>query len=126
MKRSRKIVLTLIASASLGAYGCSSEQATQREIYTSKEKCIEDWGTQENCEENKTYRTYYGPHYYRSGGGIYYFPHGSDKSALLGNNARFSSVAPGMKSPNSFSSFSATKVIRGGFGRSSSFHGGGS
>ena len=126
MKRSKKIVLTLIASASLGAYGCSSEQATHREIYASKEKCIEDWGTKENCEEDKKYGTYYGPHYYHSGGGIYYFSHGSDNAVRLGDNARFSSIKQGMKSPNSFSSFSSTKVTRGGFGRSSSFHGGGS
>jgi outer membrane biogenesis lipoprotein LolB len=43
MKRSRTITLTLLASATVLLTACGSDQATTRELYSSKEKCVEDW-----------------------------------------------------------------------------------
>jgi uncharacterized protein YgiB involved in biofilm formation len=126
MKRSKRIALTLLASASLAACGCSSEQATQREIYASKEKCVEDWGGDDKCEEGSGGRHYVGPHYIFRGGYPYYFPRGGGDPVPLSRDARFSGVQPGMKSPHSAGTLSTTHVSRGGFGRSSSLHGGGS
>jgi uncharacterized protein YgiB involved in biofilm formation len=126
MKRSKRIALTLLASASLAACGCGSEQATQREIYASKEKCVEDWGGDDKCEEGSGGRHYVGPHYIFRGGYPYYFPRGGGDPVPLSRDARFSGVQPGMKSSHSAGTLSTTRVSRGGFGRSSSLHAGGS
>jgi uncharacterized protein YgiB involved in biofilm formation len=126
MKRSKRIALTLLASASLAAYGCGSEQATQREIYASKDKCVEDWGGDDKCEEGQGGRHYYGPHYIFRGGYPYYFRPGSRDPLPLGRDARFSGIHPGMRSPHSAGTLSTTRASRGGFGKSASLHGGGS
>jgi uncharacterized protein YgiB involved in biofilm formation len=125
MKRSKRIALTLLASASLAAYGCSSEQATHREIYSTREKCVEDWGGDDKCEEGDGGSHYVGPHYIFRGGYPYYFPRSGGDPVALGRDAKFSGIHPGMKSPQSAGTLS-TSVTRGGFGRSASLHSGGS
>jgi uncharacterized protein YgiB involved in biofilm formation len=126
VKRSRTITLSLIATLSLGLQGCSSKQATSRELYESKQKCIEDWGSEQECEEDKNTRYYYGPHYFYSGGRPLYFPRGSDDPVPVGNHAGFSKVAEGARSAHSTSRVTSTHISRGGFGRLGSFHGSGS
>jgi hypothetical protein len=62
MKRSNKIALVIIASVTLTSCG-SGTQKTQRDVYTSREKCTEDWG-ETNCEDtssSETGRYYMGP-----------------------------------------------------------------
>ncbi|MBI5847749.1 MAG: hypothetical protein HZB31_07365 [Nitrospirae bacterium] len=126
MKRSKAISLTLIATVSLCLQGCSHKQATNRELYESKQKCIEDWGSEQECEEDKNTRYYYGPHYYYRGGRPLYFPRGGDDPVPVADSAKFSKVAEGAKSGSSLSRVTSTHVSRGGFGRLGSFHGSGS
>lgn len=125
MKRSREVALTLMASAWLVAGGCSSEEATTREMYTSKAKCAEDWGEKE-CEENETRSGFYGPHYYTRSGTTYYIPRGTDDPVPVRQDQGFSRVPPGMRSSHSTASVSSTRTVRGGFGSSAHAHSGGS
>ncbi len=125
MKRSREVALTLMASVCLVAGGCSSEEATKREMYLTKDKCAEDWGAKE-CEENETRSGYYGPHYFYRSGTTYYVPRGTDDSVPVRQDQGFSRIPQGTRSSNSVSSLSSTRTVRGGFGSSAHSHGGGS
>jgi uncharacterized protein YgiB involved in biofilm formation len=118
MKRSKEITLILIASASLAACGPQS-QDTRREIYASREKCQEDWGSGENCEQQGSY--YQGPHYYYRGGNLYFFRRGFDQAQPDNPAAKFSHLPPGKPSLNSAGSFTTSHISRGGFGRIGSF-----
>jgi len=125
MKKSRKIALTLIASACIMATSCSSEQKTQRNAYASKDSCTKDWGSDE-CEPAATGTGYLGPHYYYSGGMPWYYPRGQNTPIETRPSQGAYHVGPGMSSPHAVSSFASSKTSRGGFGHSSSAHGGGS
>lgn len=125
MKKSRKIVLTLIASACLMATACSSDQKTRRNVYASKEDCTKDWGGDE-CEQASDGRRYQGPHYYYSAGRPWYFPRGQESPVETRPSQAASRMGSDLHSPNALSSFASTKTTRGGFGHFSSFHGGGS
>jgi uncharacterized protein YgiB involved in biofilm formation len=124
MKRSRAITLTLLASATVMLTACGgNEQATTRELYRNKEKCVEDWGSEDKCEATANGR-YHGPNYYWYGGRPYYFPRsGGDPQPTT--TGHMSNLTQGGRSSNSISSVSSS-VSRGGFGHSSSFHSSGS
>lgn len=125
MKKSRKIALTLIASACIMASACSSEQKTQRDVYASRDACTNDWGSSE-CEPDQAGTGYHGPHYYYFGGRPWYYPRGYDTPVETRPGQGAYNLKPGLHSPNAVSSFSSARTVRGGFGGSSSFHGGGS
>ena len=125
MKKSRKIALTLIASVCIAASACSSDQKTERNVYASKDACSNDWGSSE-CEPDQTGRGYYGPHYYYYGGRSWYFPRGYETPVETRPTQGAFNMKPGAVSPHAISSFSSSRTVRGGFGGSSSFHGGGS
>jgi len=124
MKRSKEVVLVLIASASLAACGPDTQE-TRREVYASRDNCAEDWGG-DKCEEQAGGRGYWGPHYYYLGGRTYYFPRGSDNPVPAGQDVRFSSVPPGTRSARSLGTVTSSHIVRGGFGRTGSYHGSGS
>ena len=126
MKRSRTITLSLIATLSLGFQGCSHKQATSRELYESKQKCIEDWGSEQDCEEDKNTRYYYGPHYFYRSGRPLYFPRGNEEPVAVPDSAKFSKVPEGARSGHSTSRVTSTHISRGGFGSTGSSHGSGS
>lgn len=93
MKRSAKITLVLISSVSLLATGCSSQQATKKEMYQNKEDCAQEWGSSSYCQPtvpSNPFSYYMGPDYYISKGRVYYFPPGTDREQVLGSNAGFS------------------------------------
>lgn len=119
MKRSRTITLTLLASATVLLTACGSDQTTTRELYGNKQKCVEDWGSEDKCEQTSGGR-YYGPHYYWHSGRPYYFPRGGGDPEPA-RSGHFSTLTQGSRSANSISSISGT-VSRGGLGSSSSFH----
>jgi uncharacterized protein YgiB involved in biofilm formation len=123
MKRSRVITLTLLASATVLLTACSSEQATRREMYQNKQKCVEDWGSDDKCEATSSGH-YYGPHYYWSSGRPYYYPRNGSSPEIV-RSGHMSSLTQGGHSANSISSISSS-VSRGGFGHSSSSHSSGS
>ncbi|HTZ16985.1 MAG TPA: hypothetical protein VMB78_00965 [Dissulfurispiraceae bacterium] len=125
MKKSRKIALTLIASACIAASACSSDQETRQDVYTSKDACANDWGSTE-CEPATTGHGYYGPHYYFYGGRPWYFPRGYETPVETRPSQGAYSMKPGLHAPGASSSITSTRTVRGGFGASSSTHGGGS
>jgi hypothetical protein len=120
MKRSKEITLILIASASLAACG-PSYQDTRRDIYPSREKCQEDWGTGDDCEQQPGGSNYHGPHYYYRSGGLYYFRRGVDQAQPAPNSAKLAHLSSGTPSLNSAGSFTTAHISRGGFGRIGSF-----
>jgi len=48
MKRRRSMQITLVLIGMVALSGCSSEQ---RNVYKSKEDCLQDWGSGQECEE---------------------------------------------------------------------------
>jgi len=125
MKKSRKIVLTLIASACIAASACDSDQKTQRNVYASKEACANDWSSTD-CEPDQAGKGYYGPHYYYYGGRPWYLPRGNETPVETKPSQGAYNMKPGASSPHAVSSFSSSRTVRGGFGGSSSMQGGGS
>jgi uncharacterized protein YgiB involved in biofilm formation len=117
-KRSAHLTLVFIsAAAAAGLAGCGrleNSAATSRDVYANLEECRADWGNPEDCEEIDEKRSatgtrsYYGPRY----------------SSRTGNyNSGYSTTTrPGSRSKGTVSS----TPTRGGFGSSSSRHGGSS
>lgn len=118
MKRSKLISLNIIASVFL-LTSCDSGVETKQELYANKQNCADDWGV-ENCKES-TQGRYSGPYYYFHRGYPYYFPHagGDPRQVVTGSMAK---ATPATVSQRSVTTTRGT-VSRGGFGRSSSFHG---
>lgn len=123
MKRSKKIVLAIVASATLTACGSETRQ-TSRDLYPSQKECVDDWG-QTNCEETQVSNTRYyrGPHYYYIGGHPYYYPRTSMDPDPVRASAvpRFKGATAMAASPRATTTL-ASSVSRGGFG--SFFRGG--
>ncbi|OQX14308.1 MAG: hypothetical protein BWK76_14850 [Desulfobulbaceae bacterium A2] len=124
MKRSRTITLTLLASVAVSLTACRSVQETKRELYNSRDRCVEDWGVEDRCESSGT-GGFYGPHYYWRSGTPYYYPRGGGDPQPV-SQGHFAKVREGTFSPNSTGTVSSSISRRGGFGRSSSSHASGS
>lgn len=105
MKRRSSLKISLVLIGMVTLAGCQSEQ---RNVYKSREDCLQDWGDDKNCEQVTS-----GNHYY--GGG--YHPIGSYYGPRYTGNGGTLSGAPSVR---------AVSVARGGFGSSASAHGGGS
>jgi hypothetical protein len=121
MKKSRRIALTLIASACIVASGCSSdeEKKTERQVYASQDACAKDWGSGD-CELDSKDRRYYGPHYYFIGSRLLYYPMGYSTPIETRPGMGASSLRPGAVSAGAVSHVSTS---RGGFGSSAHAHG---
>lgn len=119
MKRSRRISLTLLASLTLAA--CGSDQATQQAAYRSRQDCVTDWGSEEDCE-NDGRGGWYGPHYFFMSGRPYFYSKRGASPIPVPDGAAFSKLSPTSISPRATRTI-ATNVSRGGFGRSAFFHG---
>ena len=76
MKQRSSLKISLVLIGMVALTGCQQEQ---RNVYKSREDCLQDWGREENCEEvtsaNNSYGGgshpvgyYYGPRYYGNGG----------------------------------------------------------
>lgn len=124
MKKSRKIALTLIASACIIASGCGDdEKKTERQLYSSKEACAKDWDSKD-CDYNQTERRYYGPHYFFYGGRTMYYPSGYNNPVETRPGQGAHLLKPGATSSGAISRISSSKTSsRGGFGSSSHSHG---
>jgi len=121
VKRSRCIVLTLLASTCLVAGGCGNQNVeTRRNLYASKDNCIKDWG-EEDCEETPG-GYHYGPHYYYLGGRPWYFPRNASSPREVEPTKGFSRLAANSSSLNAHSVMSSSRVVRGGFGHFAGFH----
>lgn len=99
------VCLVLVGLSVIGLSGCEREQ---RNVYQSKADCLQDWGSEQECEEVNQGNSYYGGSYYPRGYfyGPRYYGDGGTRSGT-----------PSLR---------AVSVARGGFGSSLGFHGGGS
>jgi len=67
-RSSARVTLVLLGAAALAACG-QEEDTLRRDLYSSKEDCVQDWGDQLKCEERPAtgytsgYRQWYGPAY---------------------------------------------------------------
>ncbi len=128
MRRSKQITLSILATVVLSS-GCSSgpeQLSLNREQYKSKEDCLNDWNSEQDCEEvqqGQQHRGWYGPRYFYRGGYPYIY-HGPERDPTpVGNAARFSKVAEGQRSSLSTGrTTSMGHLTRGGFGSRGSFH----
>ena len=123
MKRSREIILALIASASFTACG-SSTQTTQRDMYKNRDDCVKDWNETE-CEESSDKqgsRWFAGPHYYFMGSLPYFFPRGGSDPVAATGTSRFAGTSS-MASSSRASFAASSSITRGGFGGSGSSFG---
>ena len=111
-RRSARITLVLLGAAALGACG---DDADRRDLYASKQDCVQDWGDETKCETAPPGTTSSRPH---SGGGYFYGPPYRGSSYGTG-----SSTATGSTALRSGSrAVSTSSFSRGGFGSSSSSH----
>jgi hypothetical protein len=125
MKRSREIVLALIASVSLTA--CEPDtQATKRDMYKNRDDCAKDWD-EKDCEDSTDSNGahwYAGPHYYYMGSRPYYYPRGGEDPVEATSRSRFAGASP--TAASSRASFAtANTITRGGFGSSGGSFGSG-
>ena len=111
-RRSAHITLVLLgAAAALAACG---DDADRRDLYASKQDCVQDWGDETKCESAPPGTTSSRPH---SGGGYFYGPPYSSSRYNTGSTSTGSTALRSGSRAVSSSSFS-----RGGFGSSSSSH----
>lgn len=116
-KRSAHITLVLLGAAALAA---CDDQNGRRDLYASKQDCVQDWGEQTKCEPapdsaNTTGRSH-------SGGGYFWGP------MYYGNSLRPGGASSSALSPARSGSraIGTSSVSRGGFGSSASAHSSGS
>jgi len=115
-RRSGRITLVLLGTAAALAACGDSDDGTRRDLYASKQDCVQDWGDETKCEAAPPGTTSSRAH---SGGGYFYGPAYSSSSYRPG-----SSTSTGWSSPRSGSRAVATSSFsRGGFGHSGSSHG---
>jgi uncharacterized protein YgiB involved in biofilm formation len=117
-KRSAHLTLIFIsAAAAAGLAGCGrleNSSATSRDVYANLEECRADWGNPEDCEEIDEKRS-------ASGSRAFYGPRYSSRTGNY-NSGYSTATRPGSRSKGTVSS----TPTRGGFGSSSSRHGGSS
>lgn len=93
-RRSMQVSLVVMGVLAVGSYGQG-----QNYLYKSKKDCLDDWGSEQNCQEPQA-----GSRYYRSG---YYYGPRYGTTFRSGSNR----------------SVGVASVSRGGFGSLGSFHG---
>ena len=98
------VCLVLIGLSFVGLTSCEREQ---RNVYKTKADCLQDWGSEQECEMVGQGNSYYGGSYHPHG--YYYGPR------YYGEGGTRSGAT----------SVRAVSVARGGFGSSLGFHGGG-
>lgn len=135
MKRSHEVVLWMLG-AGLGVAMFSEDKVIEQlkqDRYASKEDCVQDWGSEENCKEEP------GSGSYSSGGGggssggyrgpRYYWDRSAGHPVIItdsGQHQPMPSAHPsGSGVSHSMGSVDAGTVTRGGFGHFSSRSGGG-
>ena len=116
-KSSAHVTLVLLGAAALAACG-QEDDTLRRDVYTSREDCVHDWGDELKCAEQAAPATsgsgggyhggyWYGP-FYRSGAygsSSNSMPHGTVDAARPGSHA-----------------IATSHISRGGFGASGSAH----
>jgi uncharacterized protein YgiB involved in biofilm formation len=112
-KRSAQITLVLLGTAALAA---CDDQSERRDLYASKQDCVQDWGDETKCEPAPNASTTTGRSH--TGGGYFWGPlysGNSYRSSGAGNGA-LGAARSGSRAIGSGS------ISRGGFGSSASSH----
>jgi hypothetical protein len=116
-KSSTRVTLVLLGAAALAACG-QEDDTLRRDVYTSKEDCVHDWGDELKCENQPAADPTFG-----HSSGYWYGP--SYRSGQFGSNPRsepsgtVSQARPGSRSVGT------SHVSHGGFGASGAAHGSG-
>jgi hypothetical protein len=109
MNKTTSAITLLLVGACVAA--CDGEER-HRALYSSKEACLKDWGTESSCQQSQ------GP----NGAFFYYGPWYNHSSPFWGRGGGSSA---GIVSQGGASVTSATEAAHfGGFGASASAHGG--
>ena len=115
-KRSSRITLVLMGAAALAA--CSDSKPGHRDVYASKQDCVQDWGDEKKCETapasagSSTGRSH-------TGGGYFWGPIYSGSSMRTGSTSPSSSIG---SARTGSSAIGSSSISRGGFGSSASSH----
>jgi len=109
-RRSAHVALVLLGSAALAGCGDSAER---RDLYASRQDCVQDWGDEKKCEPAPPGTTSSRPH---TGGGYFWGPRYSGSSYRSSSSVGSASVRSGSHA------ISSSSVSRGGFGHSASAH----
>jgi uncharacterized protein YgiB involved in biofilm formation len=115
-KRSAQITLVLLGAAALSA---CDDQSERRDLYASKQDCVQDWGDDTKCEPAPASAATGHAH---SGGGFFWGPRYSSNSYRSSGTGSIA-TSPARSGSRAIGSSS---VSRGGFGSSSSSHSSGS
>lgn len=121
MKKSKSIALILTPILSTTLLTACGDEPADRDVYKTREECVQDWGDQELCEPMRDdddyhrqhgvhYPLFYGPHYYGSDRAVHY---NGREIRPVGRSTTFKSVS---RPSSSFSSSKSSPVSRGGFG----------
>src|SRR5438309_11454540 len=113
-RSSARVTLVLLGAAALAA--CGQEETLRRDLYSSKENCVQDWGDELKCENRPA--TGYAPGYHS---GYWYGP--AYRSGQFGSSPQHE--APGSVSqarPGSHA-VGPGHGSHGGFGASRAAHG---
>ena len=116
-RSSARVTLVLLGAAALTACG-QDDETLRRDLYSSKEDCVQDWGDELKCENRPA--TGYAPGFHS---GYWYGP--AYRSGQFGSSPQHE--APGTVSqarPGSHS-VGTSHVSHGGFGASGAAHGSG-
>ena len=117
-KRSSRITLVLIGAAALAA--CGDNTPEHRDVYASKQDCVQDWGDEKKCEAapasagSSTGRSH-------TGGGYFWGPLYSGSGMRTGSSTTSPSSSIGSARTGS-RAIGSSSISRGGFGSSASSH----
>ena len=115
-KRSAQVTLVLLGAAAISACG---DQSEHRDLYASKQDCVQDWGTETKCEPAPDGAASSGGRTH-TGGGYFWGPRYSSNSYRSGNSG--SSIGSQGPARSGSRAIGSNSVSRGGFGSSSSAH----
>ena len=119
-KRSARITLVLLGAAALSS---CDDQSERRDVYASRQDCVQDWGEEKKCEPAPDSAAPSGRTH--SGGGYFWGPLYSGHNYRYGSGSGSSALSSARTGSRAISSTSSS-ISRGGFGSSSSSHSSGS
>ena len=115
--------------------GCEGDESTvQRDVYQTKQSCVEDWNQEALCQETGEHagggghfssggHSYMGPAYFENDRRVAY--QGNEFSPRTGNQASRPAFVRTSSASELAQSSAGRPIARGGFGRSFHFSGGG-
>jgi len=115
-RRSARITLVLLGTAAALA-ACGDNDDDRRDLYASKQDCVQDWGDEKKCEQAPAGTTSSRPH---SGAGYWWGPTYSSSQYRTGSSPSSSTGWTAARSGSR--AVASSSFSRGGFGSSGSSH----